>query len=148
MSGNGIHRTMRFCIGTNRSDYRCHEISDVGRFAGNTTASSRCPTLGMSTLPHDTAPSTRLLYQDRWFQRSDSSDVQATFLILSDRKTTQRIKSLYRKIRGPSSDVHYISRDMYEVENKSVMPASQSTFCFEYFTAVIRPYPNSRLRLS
>jgi len=57
-----MHGTLCVYIGASLIDCYGREISDAGRFAGNTTAGSRRPTLGMSTLSDDTAASTRLLY--------------------------------------------------------------------------------------
>jgi len=63
LTDNGVHRALRFGVGTNVTDYRCNEIPEVGRLTGTASAGTWCHTLGMSTVPVNATAASWILSQ-------------------------------------------------------------------------------------
>jgi len=80
VTDNGEHRTLCGRVGTKLADFRCHEIPEVRRLIGTTSADTWHHTLGMSAVHGNAAAASLLLSEvDRSLCRC-SSTAQATSL--------------------------------------------------------------------
>jgi len=94
-----MHGSLRNGGGVRR-DYHCrHEIPWVRRLGGSASTGTWRHTLGMSAVPGDAAPATRLLHETDQQSKRCSSDVQVTSLVDCRRRVIILRRFLTRALR-------------------------------------------------
>jgi len=76
------------CHFTSRGNHRLHEVREIRRFVGTSSTGARRHTLGVSSVPVDTAASTRLRSQAYCFMHCCNAAGQVMLFIQSCRRTT------------------------------------------------------------
>ena len=99
--------TLCDCHFTSSGNHRLHEVREIRRFVGTSSADARRYTLGVSSVPVDTAASTRLRCQVYCFMHCCNAAGQVMSFIQSCRRTTcvgtVYDVGLYRSVRLPAT---------------------------------------------